>query len=269
MRAAPRAAARRRPGTARAGCRGRRRRAASRRRRRSRRRAARPARAAAAASPWVSDSGSRERESCVFTRVSGRRRSRRAAGRRDPRRVRACAVPPDQADAAAQRGREVVGVALERQAELEQLFRRGVRPATPRPATSPAAIVAAREPSPRSSGIRLTKRKRWPLIGATSANARSARCSVVGGTSSAPSPSTRPAAPRRPARRAARSRGRARRRRSRSRARGWPSSAGARTTTVHVTALTSGEDRLDVRLHDDRRARSARRPRPCPSGRGR
>ena len=43
------------------------------------------------------------------------RRERQVGG--DARRVRAGAVLPDQADAAVERGREVVGVALERQAE--------------------------------------------------------------------------------------------------------------------------------------------------------
>ena len=50
------------------------------------------------------------------------RRERQVGG--DAGRVRAGAVLPDQADAAVERGREVVGVALERQAEPEQLVGR-------------------------------------------------------------------------------------------------------------------------------------------------
>src|SRR5581483_10477048 len=42
--------------------------------------------------------------------------------------MRPGAVPPDEAHAAAQRSREVVGMALQRQAELEQLVGREIAP---------------------------------------------------------------------------------------------------------------------------------------------
>ena len=167
------------------------------------------------------------REASVFTRVSGtttigasgrsvasraRVRQRRCrcarSGRRRRRpRARGCRRAPRAA------GR----------ARAPRRARRS-RPATASPATSPAAIVAADEPSPRSSGIRLTKRKRRPfdrrdererpqrqvlgaprqLVGALALERDRAR-------------RRRRASPR------ARSRGRAPRRRSRSPGRGWPS----------------------------------------------
>ena len=51
------------------------------------------------------------------------RRQRQVAG--EPAGVGARVAPPDQADAAAERGREIVGMALERQPELEQLVEGG------------------------------------------------------------------------------------------------------------------------------------------------
>ena len=83
----------------------------------------------------------------------------------------------------------------------------------------------ADEPSPRSSGMRLTKRNVWPVDGATSANARSARCSrrprQLVGALALERHHGLAVARRRPR---ARSRGRAPRPRSRSPGRGWPSS---------------------------------------------
>ena len=86
----------------------------------------------------------------VHARARARRRSARAAGRRRCRaRVRRRRRSPDQADAAAERRGEVVGVALERQAELEQLVgreRRGRRPSRRR--------RGRRRSSPRTSRAR-------------------------------------------------------------------------------------------------------------------
>ena len=80
------------------------------------------------------NSGRRERDSLVFTRELGHdedRRERKILGE-PPDRVTA-PVAPDQADAALERRSEVVGVAFERQRELEHLVQRGV-PACDRPA---------------------------------------------------------------------------------------------------------------------------------------
>ena len=135
--------------------------------------------------------------------------------------------------------------------------------------------------------MRFTKRKLSPSTGATSANARSARCSGVRGSSSAPSPSSvdgrrRRASPR------ARSRGRAPRRSSRSRARGWPTSrAHGRGRSCaqllvppgldpvdhvadrpleprerHAPDVDPGEEREGVDAHE-RRARARRRVGPA------
>ena len=129
----------------------------------------------------------------VFTRVVGDdddRGERQVGRRREPRAGRRrCARSGRRRRAARRRG-----------------CRRGPRAAGPSSSSSSAASVAARgrarrrrarrrrvaadEPSPRSSGMRLTKRKRCPSSGATSAKARSARCVASRGSSPAPSPSS-------------------------------------------------------------------------------
>ncbi len=123
---------------------------------------------------------------------SGRRRSPRAAGRSASR--RACGrrpLLPDQADAAAERGREIVGVALERQPELEQLVggggasgggdaRRRARPRRSR-RTSRARARAGSGSRSGSGGPRAARRARTRA-------ARGARRRR--GSSSAPSPSS-------------------------------------------------------------------------------
>ena len=217
--------------------------------------------------------GRRPREASVvhaLARDDDDRRERQVVG--DPRGARPVPLRQLRQTPPRQRGREVVGVPLERQPEREQLVARGSRPATASPATRPAAIVAADEPSPRSSGIRLTKRKlraRRPARRARTRAARGARASR--GSSSAPSPSSvdgpsPSASPR------ARSRGRARRAAQSKPGPRFAEVAGARTTMhrrVHAAA-TSVEDR---RRRSARttigRLRSARRPRRCPSARGR
>ena len=98
----------------------------------------------------------------MFTRIAGTTRiaaSGRSLGEpAEPggrsRRCQLRQTPPASA------GGEVVGVAFERQPELERSSTEASRPAAWSPATSPAATVAAEEPSPRSSGMRLTNLKR-------------------------------------------------------------------------------------------------------------
>ena len=75
--------------------------------------------------------------------------------------------PPGHAGTARQCGAEVVLVTFELRSQGEQLSARSAR--RPDAAASPRAIAAADEPSPRSSGIRLRKWKRFPAVGASSA----------------------------------------------------------------------------------------------------
>ncbi len=210
-------------------------------RRRRLRRAARPAPAVTAASSCGTEAGSAARDSAVLVRSfgttttaaagiarrcgrrAGRRFGSRSGRRRRSARRRGCRRGP-RAPSRARAARRARGRARRR----------------PRPATSPSAIVAALEPSPRSSGIRFTKRKRRPSSGATSANARSARCDGVARRARPlPPPRARP-------RTApvldddARSRGRARRRRSRSRARG---SRSRRARTAWIMRAPPGSPR--------------------------
>ncbi len=217
------------------------------------------------------NSGRRERDALVFTRVcrdDDDRRERQVG--RDPLRLEAAVAlrqirqtPPSSAR------REVVGVALERQPELEQQVERHRPPAAASPATSPAATVAADEPSPRSSGIRLTNRKRWPSSGRDERERPQREMRLVARQLVGALALERRRAARRPrpAGRAARSRGRARRRRSRTRGRGWPVVAGARTT--NAPALTS-RDSTSARIEStsarrgSRRGVSGPRPRRCP-----
>ena len=240
-----------------------------RRRRRSPRRAAPPAAGGRGGLVVAERLGQRALRDCSRARRARRERraigGERQVGRRSAR-ADAAAVAPDQADAAVQRGGEVVGVALERQPELEQLVGRGVAPGRGGAGDEPGGDRrGADEPSPRSSGIRLTKRKRWPSSGATSANARSARCVASRGSSSAPSPSSvTSGSPSASTTSSSFQRSSAAAGAVEARARGWPSSP-ARGPRIAAHAQHLGEDRLERRV-DASTARygACGRPRPCP-----
>jgi len=197
------------------------------------------------------------------------RRERHVVG--DAARVhRAVAVPPAEADAAEDGRREVVGVSFERQAELDDLV-----------VGRPHALRrrARRRVQLRSSlrktqghgrgGIRFTNRKSWPSTGATSANARSARCSALRGTSSAPSPSS-VTVPSPGVTSSSFQRSNAAPAQSKPGPR-FADVAGARTCTpVTGSPLSSrypGEDSTRRSAAQRSSARPARRPRPCPSAR--
>ena len=139
-------------------------RAARRRRRRSPRRAARPARRRRRRRAWRHGRGQpRCATRVVFTRVSGTTTiARERQVGREPRGAWAGAVAPDQADAAAERGARLSACPSSGRPSASSSSRRGVAPGDRGAGDEPGAIVAALEPSPRSSGMRLTKRSGSP-----------------------------------------------------------------------------------------------------------
>ena len=213
----------------------------------------------------------------MLTRVSGTT-TIAASGRSvaSRRAANALAVAPDQADAAVRapargcrRGPRAAGRARAPRRRARRARRRSS------PATMPAATVAADEPSPRSSGIRLTKRKRCPSSGATQREraqrqVRLVARKLVGALRPRPSTSGSPSSAgstcssfQRSSAAPAQSNPGPEVRRRRRRA----------TTNVHRRAPAPGlerlEDRLDGRLDERRLAACASRRAPCPSGRGR
>ena len=155
---------------------------------------------------------------------------------------------PGEADAAGERGGEIVGVPLERRALRRAARRRvGSTPAAIAPATSPSATTAALEPSPRSRGMRSVNVNDQLSGGRVARERAHAEVRLV----------DRRRSPRRPR---ARSRARARRRRRRSRGRGSRSWPGARTWIVMSTAV-----RILEPVAGDRRRRRARPARREPA----
>ena len=137
---------------------------------------------------------------CGFGVRDGRRqRSARGLGRRssggddgDRRERELLGDPgdlpvPREGETTEERGSQVVGVRLERQPGRQQLLALAASGAA---ATSPSAIAAAEEPSPRSSGIRLTKRKRFPAGSASKRVGANGEVVGVRRELRAPSPST-------------------------------------------------------------------------------
>ena len=223
---ARRAAAHPGRGTARAGRRGTRPRAGRRPRRRSRRRGAPPARRRPQASSWRTNSGSRERDSLVFTRVSGTTTIGASGSSVAIRSTRwRSPLLPDQADAAGERCGEVVGVAFERQAELEHVLERG---------------VAAR----RRRARRRAPRRPWPPTIRARARAGSGSRTGSGGPRAAPRARTRGA---RGARRRAGSRRSLRPRRVTS---GSPTSAGATWSSFQRSSAAPAQSNPGPRLAD-------------------
>ena len=126
-------------------------------------RGAPPVPALAAASECGTVAGSAPRELAVDVRYVGSRR-RASSGRLSA--IRAIRPSHESVSPPSQRRGEVVRVGL----ELAPGRAAPPRGAAPREAAaSPRAIAAADEPSPRSSGIRLRKRKRFPAGSASSA----------------------------------------------------------------------------------------------------
>ena len=215
-----------------------------------RRRRAAPRGAAVAAASSCADGrrAGRCATRAVFVRVAGRRRSARAAGRRrSARRAAARRSRPGQADAAEQRGGEVVGVALERRAERRAARRARARgPAAAAPATSPSGDRGRARAEPALERDAVDEAEAVAARPArTSANARSARCAVVarqlvGALALDLDDELAVGAPRR----RARSRGRARRRRSRSPGRGSRSTRARR----RGSSLERLEHRVERRL---------------------
>ena len=111
------------------------------------------------ASRAAPSSGSAPRDAAVFTRVSGHDRDRL---RRQVVRDALDVTVVREADAAGERRREVVGMALELEPGSEQLLDVGSAPAAVAPATRPSATTAALEPRPRSRGIRSMKSNERP-----------------------------------------------------------------------------------------------------------
>ena len=230
--------------------------------------------AAATASSWRRNSGSRDaRLLRVHARVrDDDDRRQRQVGCEPPERG-PLAAPPDQADAAAKRGGEIVGMALERQPELEQLVGRGVAAGGGDARDEPrrdgrggrAEPALERDPVDEAEAVALDRRD----------EREGAEREVLGRREAArrrPRPRARPAARRsRPARRAS-----SFQRSSAAAAQSNPGprlavEAGARTTTT-VTAHepTSARIASTARLDDGRGRRGQRRRPPrCPSARAR
>ncbi len=236
-------------GTARAGGRRAPRRAARRCRRRARRRGGprgrrcRPRRGAAS----ISGSAAGTRRSSV----SLRRDDARSSASGSDSATRAMPAVPGQADAAGERGGEVVAVALELEARGEELL--GVA-ARGRAAARPSAIAAARRAEAALERDAVRRSGSACRSGRRAARRRGAEVRVVGRSSPAPLAFDDDALARRSPR--ARSRGRAPRRRSRSPGRGSPSSpARARDAARSRRRPRRGsrQDRLD-----DERSRARR-----------